>query len=80
MKIDFKILWERTKRILKDCRAEIDMDALAQDLADIGQRLSVKIGSTTYLVSSFFKQDSKSQSTALDKIQRLIDKDTSQAS
>lgn len=80
MKIDFKILWERTKRILKDCRAEIDMDALAQDLADIGQRLSVKIGSTTYLVFSFFKQDSKSQSTALDKIQRLIDKDTSQAS
>lgn len=80
MKIDFKILWKRTKRILKDCRAEIDMDALAQDIADIGQRLSVKIGSTTYLVSSFFKQDSKSQSTALDKIQRLIDKDTSQAS
>ena len=79
MKIDLKVLWEHTKRILKDCRAGINMDALAQDLAEMGQSLSVKIGGTTYLVSSFFKQDSKSQSTALDKIQRLIDKDTSQA-
>lgn len=42
--------------------------------------MAVKIGGTTYLVASFFQQNGKSQSTALDKIQRLIDKDTSQQS
>lgn len=73
-------LWNRFILVMKDCRGEGDLGGIAEDIKEFSQKLSVKIGGTTYLVSSFLKQGGKSQSTALDKIQRLIEKDASQVS
>jgi len=67
-------------RIFRNRSAQADLSGTAQGIKKAGEKLAVKIGGTTYLVTSFFQQNSKSQSTALDKIQRLIDKDTSQQS
>jgi hypothetical protein len=78
--LKLKEILKRCIHIFRDRSAQADLGGAVQDLKEIGEKVAVKIGSTTYLVASFFQQNSKSQSTALDKIQRLIDKDTSQQS
>jgi hypothetical protein len=78
--LKLKEILKRCIHIFCDRSAQADLGGAVQDLKEIGEKVVLKIGGTTYLVASFFQQGSKSQSTALDKIQRLIDKDTSQQS
>lgn len=85
MKFTYRDFWKKFWALVDSKSGELNIEKLTADWkrahrnADPAIQCEVKIGGTTYLVASFFKQGGKSQSTALDKIQRLIDKDTTTA-
>jgi hypothetical protein len=62
----------RTKRILNEKRAEMKVSDFPPFKV-----VEVVIGSTTYLVSSFFKKDAKGN--AVDKVRRLIEREAENA-
>ena len=62
----------RTKRILSEIRAELDFGKLTA-MPVLEKTTKIVLGGTTYLVSSFFKKDSKVD--AVDKVRRLIERD-----
>lgn len=63
----------RIKRVLKDRHGTTDPDIIPDVLCGALTMQSIVIGGVIYLVRSHFREDTTT--TALDKINRLIDKD-----
>lgn len=69
-----KWYFERAKLALYNTSGEGSF-SFGKAKADKGEQHVTKIGGTTYLVSSFF--NGKAQGTVVDKVARLIGKETS---
>ena len=67
-----KEILSRLRYVLKDKTASLDLrDSVIAEKID--RAAEVVIGNTTYLVSSFFKKNAKSD--VVDKVRRLIERD-----